>query len=230
MAKLNFTKDKIFSIISHDLRSPIASLQAVLGLLQSKQINVEEFKQATTGLQKQVQQLSNSLDELLTWSRAQLHGIKPAPANIKLKSLVYEVVSVTRISARTKGIIVTTKVLPETEVFCDPNMLKSVITNLLSNAIKFTPVGGAVSLSAGLEGDLVRITVDDTGIGIPAENMEKILNPSVHFSTRGTSNEKGTGLGLAMCREFIGKNNGTFSIQSEDGKGSKFMVMLPARA
>ena len=228
MEKLNFTKDKIFSIISHDLRSPIASLQAVLGLLRDEHISVDEFKKASSGLEKQVQQLRNSLDELLTWSKAQLHGITAEPELILLKPLVSEVVSVNKIAAREKNIIVTTNIPDDPLVYCDPNMLKSVITNLVTNAIKFTPVGGAVSVFSQKEKDKVIICVEDTGVGIPADNLEKILNPSVHFTTRGTQNEKGTGLGLVMCREFIAKNKGTMEIKSEDGKGSRFTILLPA--
>lgn len=228
MEKLNFTKDKIFSIISHDLRSPIASLQAVLSLLRSDHISVDEFKTASAGLEKQVQQLRNSLDELLTWSKAQLHGMKAEPENIQLKPLVSEVISVNRIAARDKNIIVTTNIANDPEVYCDPNMLKSVITNLVTNAIKFTPVGGAVSIFCRKGIDKIVICVEDTGIGIPTENLEKILTPSIHFTTRGTNNEKGTGLGLVMCRDFISKNGGTLEIKSEDGKGSLFTITLPA--
>ncbi len=226
--KVNFTKDKIFSIISHDLRSPIGSLQAVLGLLQRGQLTELEFKKAAAGLEKQVGQLKDSLDELLTWSKAQLHGINPEPENLLLKPLIYEVVTVNRIAARYKTIIITTKIPSEVSVFCDPNMLRSVITNLITNAIKFTPIGGAISITGNTENGKSRIIVEDTGLGIPRDNLEKILNPTVHFTTRGTNNEKGTGLGLIMSSEFILKNNGSFEIESEDGNGSKFIITLPS--
>lgn len=229
MEKLNFTKDKIFSIISHDLRSPIGSLQALLLLLQNDHMGIDEFKKATSGLEKQVQQLSSSLDELLTWSRAQLHGINPAPTNIKLKPLISEIVSVHKIVARNKKIIITTSVPADIEVYCDLNMLKSIITNLATNAIKFTPVGGAISIFAKRDSNQICIYVEDTGVGIPAENMEKILSTTIHFTTRGTNNEKGTGLGLVMCSEFISKNNGSLHIKSEDGKGSLFEIKFPIR-
>ncbi len=227
MEKLNFTKDKIFSIISHDLRSPIASLQAVLTLLQNDHIGVDEFKKATSGLEKQVQQLSSSLDELLTWSRAQLHGINPEPMMVKLKPLISEIISVNKIAARNKKIIITSSVPADMEAYCDLNMIKSVITNLTTNAIKFTPVGGAVSIFTKRDNNQACIYVEDTGVGIPAENMDKILSTTVHFTTRGTNNEKGTGLGLVMCNEFVSKNNGLFQIKSEDGKGSLFSIKLP---
>jgi signal transduction histidine kinase len=228
MEKLNFTKDKIFSIISHDLRSPIGSLKAVLSLLKDEHIGIDEFKKATAGLEKQVHQLSASLDELLTWSKAQLHGINPNPEEFRLKPIIGEVITVNKIAARNKTIIITTNIPSDITVYCDSNMLKSVITNLTTNAIKFTPVGGAISIEGKKENNHVIICVEDTGVGIPQENMEKIMSASTHFSTRGTNNEKGTGIGLAMCNEFVLKNNGTFKIKSEDGKGSRFIISLPA--
>ena len=227
--KINFTKDKIFSIISHDLRSPIGSLQALLGMLNREQLSEQEFKKASAGLQKQVDQLKDSLDELLTWSKAQLHGINPEPEVVPLKTLIYEVVTVNRPTARNKKIIITTNIPSEITAFCDPNMLRSVITNLITNAIKFTPVGGAISISCKNENATAKIAVEDTGLGIPKENLVKILSPTIHFTTRGTNNEKGTGLGLIMCREFIQKNNGSFEVESEDGKGSIFLLTLPSQ-
>ena len=227
--KINFTKDKIFSIISHDLRSPIGSLQALLGMLNREQLSEQEFKKASAGLQKQVDQLKDSLDELLTWSKAQLHGINPEPEVVPLKTLIYEVVTVNRPTARNKKIIITTNIPSEITAFCDPNMLRSVITNLITNAIKFTPVGGAISISCKNENATAKIAVEDTGLGIPKENLVKILSPTIHFTTRGTNNEKGTGLGLIMCHEFIQKNNGSFEVESEDGKGSIFLLTLPSQ-
>ena len=230
MEKLNFTKDKIFTIISHDLRSPIASLQSLLTLLNDDTIGKEDFKKATVGLEKQVFQLRNSLDELLTWSKAQLHGINPAPELVNLRQAVMQVVSVLKVAARGKRIIITTQLDSDLEVYCDPNLLHSILTNLVSNAIKFTPVGGAISISAEAGEKETVIQVEDTGVGISSENIKKILNPSILFTTRGTNNEKGTGLGLAMCKEFVEKNGGTFEVRSEDGKGSRFIISLPTKA
>jgi len=230
MEKLNYTKDKIFSIISHDLRSPIASLQSLLVLLNNEHISANDFKKATDGLEKQVTQLRSSLDELLTWAKAQLHGINPAPEMIKIRELISQIITVSKVAARNKKIIITTSIESNLQAICDPNMFQSIMTNLISNAIKFTPVGGAVSISAERIDSKVKIEVEDTGIGIPAENIPKILNPTDLFTTRGTSNEKGTGLGLGMCSEFVSKNNGTFEIVSEDGKGSRFIVWLPAES
>lgn len=229
LEKMNFTKDKIFSIISHDLRSPIGSLQGLLALVNDDTISKEDFKKASQGLEKQVFQLRSSLDELLTWARAQLHGINPVPEELIVRDQIMKVVNLLRNPARDKRIVVTTQIESDVKVFCDPNMLHSVLMNLVNNGIKFTPVGGAITLTAELKVNGTLITVEDTGIGIPAENIDKILNPTVLFTTRGTNNEKGTGLGLAMCMEFVKKNNGTFSILSEDGKGSQFVIMLPSK-
>jgi two-component system, sensor histidine kinase and response regulator len=225
--KINFTKDKIFSIISHDLRSPINSFQGLLGLLQQKRLSEDEFKTATATLEKQVSQLKTTLDELLAWSKAQLHGINPEPQQILLRPLVGEMVALNRIAARNKTIIITTNIKTEATAYCDPNMLKSALTNLISNAIKFTPTGGAITITSLQDHDKTKIIIEGTGLGITEENLAKILNPTIHFTTRGTSNEKGTGLGLKMSKEFIEKNRGTFEIESEDGKGSRFTITLP---
>lgn len=225
--KINFTKDKIFSIISHDLRSPISSFQGLLGLLQRGHLSEEEFRVATSTLEKQVAGLKTTMDELLTWSKAQLHGINPEPQQILLQPLVGEMVALNRMAARTKTIIITTNIKTEATAYCDPNMLKSVLTNLISNAIKFTPAGGAITITSIQDHDKTKIAIEDTGLGITEENLAKILNPTIHFTTRGTSNEKGTGLGLKMSKEFIEKNRGTFEIKSEDGKGSRFTITLP---
>lgn len=228
MEKMNFTKDKIFSIISHDLRSPIASLQSLMSLVNQDAIGEEDFKKATKGLEKQVAQLSSTLDELLTWSKAQLHGINPEPTEIYLREAIMQVISTLRASARFKKIIITTHLESDLKVYCDPNMLHSILTNFISNAVKFTPVGGAIAVFAEeVKNEQVQIKIEDTGIGISKENIKKVLNPSVLFTTRGTNNEKGTGLGIAMSAEFIQKNNGKLDIQSEDGKGSSFIFTLP---
>ncbi len=228
MEKLNFTKDKIFSIISHDLRNPIGSLKSMLELLKNEHISPEEFKKISIDLNKQVGQLHVSLDEMLTWSKAQLHGINPEPELTLLRPLVQKISTVSKMAARNKKIILTTSISGKTEVFCDPNMLTSVISNLFSNAIKFTSKGGAISLFTEVKNGHVKICIEDTGVGISKENLNKILSKDIHHTTLGTNNEKGTGLGLIMSREFVEKNNGIFSINSKEGQGSIFTIQLPS--
>ena|GEM_PF-6342791 len=228
--KLSFTKDKIFSILSHDLRSPIASLKAALSLLQKKQVSEGEFLKITTGLEKQVEQLGYSLDELLTWSKSQLKGINPMPEFILLQPVIEEIVAVHEASARSKKIILSSSVPSGLFVYCDPNMFKSVLTNLLTNALKFTKPGGLVTLTAEQLKETTVIRLKDTGVGIPSKNIIRILDPLDHFTTRGTNNEKGTGIGLVMCQEFIEKNNGKLTIESEPNKGTVIVIELPKKA
>jgi signal transduction histidine kinase len=227
LEKQNFTKDKIFSIISHDLRSPVASLHALLGLLSNKHVTEEEFKNATHGLEGQVEQLRFSLDELLMWSKSQLKGITPQPQLLQLRPVIKDVLAANVHIAKRKKLTLTTNVSDDLMAYCDFNMISSVISNLVTNAVKFTKEGGSVTVTGERDKDYSWISVEDTGVGISSEDLEKILNPHNHFTTRGTNNEKGTGLGLVMCNEFIEKNNGKLTIQSQVGNGSRFTVQLP---
>jgi len=230
MEKLNFTKDKIFSIISHDLRSPIGSLKVVLSLLKDDNITIEEFKKATSGLENQVDLLHKSLGDMLVWSKAQLTGINSNPMKLKVRDVVQEVMELSKFGARSKKIIMTQKVSHDTVVYCDKGMFRSVISNLLTNAIKFTHNGGAVSVYEQHDEKEVQVIVEDTGIGMSNENIENMLNSTTHFTTSGTNNEKGTGLGVIMCKEFIEKNKGSLIVESNEGKGSRFIVTLPMSA
>ena len=227
LEKQNFTKDKIFSIISHDLRSPVASLHSLLGLLSDKHVTEQEFKKATLGLESQVEQLRFSLDELLMWSKSQLKGINPQPQILKLKSVIKDIIAANIPIARRKKLIMTSNIPDDLVAYCDSNMLISVISNLVTNAMKFTKEGGAISVTGKMDHVHAFIYVEDTGVGISSENLEKILTPNNPFTTRGTNNEKGTGLGLLMCNEFIFKNNGKLIIKSEEGKGSLITIQLP---
>lgn len=227
LAKSNFTKDKIFSIISHDLRSPLNTLQGMLSLFKVGTLSEKDAKSYAEQLEKQVIQLNSSLEELLMWSSGNIQGIKVMPETVVLRPLIQEIMTIAKMRARTKGIIVTSNLPTDIGVFCDRNMLKSIITNLLTNAIKFTPRGGAISISAENNDQMVEISVEDTGVGISAENIIKIKN-ATHFTTRGTENEKGTGLGVAMCKDFVERNKGQLNINSEEGKGSTFCITLPS--
>ena len=228
LQKLNYTKDKIFSIKSHDLKSPIGSLKGLLNLLKDKRITAEEFKKATSGLEKQVNQLYQSLDEMLIWSKSQLHGLTPKPDTIELRNLIHEIVTVNKLAARSKKIILTLSVPNDLSVYCDFNMLKSVVHNLISNAIKFTNERGAVSVHGYSMNGQTYIVIEDTGVGISDEDILKILDKNVHYTTYGTNNEKGTGLGVIMCKDFVEKNNGQFLIKSEPGKGTSIEINLPS--
>jgi signal transduction histidine kinase len=228
MEKLNFTKDKIFSIISHDLRSPIGSLKGLLSLLKDDNLTIDEFKKATSGLENQVDLLHKSLGEMLVWSKAQLTGVNPEPRVVSLREVAQEVVQINKLAARKKKIILVCKISRETKVFCDPDMLRSIIMNLVTNALKFTPNGGAVSVYEKSGEGHLQLLVEDTGVGIAQNDIEKMLSSSTHFTTYGTNNEKGTGLGMIMCREFVEKNSGEMSVSSEHGKGTTFTITLPS--
>jgi signal transduction histidine kinase len=172
-------------------------------------------------------QAFNLLDNLLHWSRARTGRINLQPVPVDLNSLVTINISLLEISAIEKNIHVTHSVKPKTFVQCDENMISTVIRNLLSNAIKFTRPAGKITITSHEKPNTHDISITDTGVGINEENLGKLFRIDTHFSTTGTANEEGTGLGLILCREFVTLNNGSIRVVSKPGKGSTFTVELP---
>ncbi len=224
LEQANATKNKFFSIIAHDLGNVFNGLIGLSNLLITTPVdNVETMLPLFKQNSKKGYDL---LINLLEWSRVQTGKMKATPKELDLKSLVYRNIGLLENQANTKQIKMVYDI-ENTLVFADEHMLNTVIRNLLSNAIKFTPEHGKVVISSKKEENWVEISISDTGIGIPAGDIEKLFRIDVSHSTRGTNNEQGTGLGLILCKEFVEKNNGTITIQSEEGKGSQFFIRLP---
>jgi signal transduction histidine kinase len=167
------------------------------------------------------------LENLLEWSRSQTGRIQMKPENIDLYKLVDDNVDFLQNQAGNKKIQLINKVASPTHVHADDNMLNTVIRNLISNAIKYTGEGGSITVSSYEKDGMVKISVIDTGIGIKPENIEKLFRIDVNYSTKGTADETGTGLGLILCKEFISRNKGEIWVESELGKGSTFKFTLP---
>lgn len=223
-------KDKIFSILSHDLRSPVASLSSILPLLSSGGLSAGEIATLTNKLTLQVSSLNNILDDLLLWSKNQMQGVSDVHAiDFNLYDLVALNDNLLRDLADQKNIHITNNVPSILLVHADRQHINIVIRNLVLNAIKFTKPGGAVSVSAAEQPDKVVIKIADTGIGMTADQISKLFNLSTHFTTYGTGNEKGTGLGLLLCKEFIDANEGAIYVASKPGEGSVFSVELPRK-
>jgi len=227
---LNATKDKFFSIIAHDLISPFNSIIGFSELLSSeaKNLDMGTITQYAGIIHHSGNQALLLLQNLLDWARIQQGRFTFCPRNILLKEISAEAVSVVSAAAAQKKILVINNVSPKLIVNADENMLRTLIRNLVSNAVKFTGQGGRIEITAKTAGNMVKISVSDTGVGIPDQELKKLFNIGSSFSTRGTNNEKGTGLGLILCREFAEKHGGTIRAESKEGAGSIFHFTIPA--
>jgi signal transduction histidine kinase/ligand-binding sensor domain-containing protein len=227
----NNTKDKFFSIIAHDLKSPFNALLGLSEFMVEDYDNIseEEKKSYLVTFKNSVQEVFKLVQNLLTWSRAQRGYVQYNPDLIDLKLLIEENININRQQAVKKNIELYSDLRKSMIVWADQNMIDTVLRNLISNAIKFTEKRGLVNIKVEEQPDEVIISVIDTGIGMDVETQKKLFLLDEKMSTRGTENEHGTGLGLILCQEFISKNNGTLRISSTLGKGSTFTFTLPKR-
>lgn len=227
--RLNETKDKIFAIISHELRSPVGNLLSMLKILRDFRIFGDEQK-AKTFLDLAIKNAGTTfslLENLLFWAKSQRNDITYSPQVFSLEKLVQEVANMLSEVIADKNIEIELKLTSTSEVYADRIMLHTVVRNLLNNATKFTPKNGKIAISVEKQKQTATLSVQDTGVGIPPENMAKLFDPKEHVSTFGTSNEKGSGLGLKLCKEFVDINQGKINVESKEGKGSRFYVTLP---
>ncbi len=230
---INAEKDKFFSIIAHDLRSPFNSFLGLTQVMDEEldKLNMDEIKQIASGMKKSADNLFQLLENLLQWARMQQGLIAFAPAIIKLLPLVNESAATIIESAHQKGIKTTCDIAGEIEVFADSNMLQSILRNLLSNAVKFTNNGGDIVISArAVENDRIEIAIKDSGIGMSQNIMDKLFHIDARVNRKGTQNEPSSGLGLLLCKEFIEKHNGRIWVESEENKGSTFYFTIPSKA
>lgn len=223
---VNGEKNKLFSIVAHDLRSPLASIQSYLELLTAFPLKEEEKKEIELKLLSLTKNTSNMMANLLSWSKSQLEGVQVNIQTLNLMKTLRDMLKVETSIAHEKEIILTHHIDENIYVRADANMLLLVIRNLINNAIKFTPEGGNIQIMAAVTDDC-RITVIDSGNGI-AESDQKHVFSLKAKSTFGTNNEKGVGLGLILCKEFIELQNGSIEFISTQGSGTSFMVSVPA--
>ena len=187
----------------------------------------EEIKEFIGHSYSGAKNLMALLENLLEWSRVQIGSISFTPSQLHVESIVDEIFSLFHQFAKTKNINLEKKIDEGTTVFADKNMLTTILRNLVSNGIKFTNDGGVIEISAGVRDNKTFIVVKDSGIGITEENLKKLFRIDLSFSTPGTNKERGTGLGLLLCYELAQKNKGKISVESEVGKGTKFILTLP---
>ncbi|EAY24248.1 membrane protein, putative [Microscilla marina ATCC 23134] len=226
---LNSIKAKLFSIISHDLRSPINSIQGVLHLMNSDDLSSQEVKSLSNKLNNQVQITQNLLDNLLYWSKLQMQGINVNYTKVNLFQLAENTLHLFDTS-NSKKLKLHNVVQEDAYAWADANMVALIIRNLIANAVKFTPYGGSITVKVcSNDQDYLKVSINDTGVGIAADNIPLIFDQAAHFSTPGTAQEKGTGLGLMLCQEFVEKNHGKIWVESTLGEGSSFIFTLPKR-
>lgn len=222
----NLTRNKLFSIVSHDLRGPIANLNELIRLMQSGIITDKEFRELLPELSRQTIITSELLENLLNWSKSNLKGDAIKPVRVCLANSTDEAINLYKTQADLQQISLVNNVHKNHCVFADKDMISLVIRNLLSNAIKFSKTGGIVVFGSTKNIANIEFSVTDNGKGISDADIEHVMSDE-YFSTPGNRGEKGTGLGLVLCREFIEKNGGAISISSMEGKGTRVSFTLP---
>jgi len=229
LKELNATKDKLFSIIAHDLRSPFSGILGISELLSSniKEYEINKTQNLIEDISNQAKNTLTLLDNLLNWANSQTNKIQFRPTKNILKNLIEEITDVLSSFAKTKNISIKYFQIFEIEVYADQNMLKTVLRNLISNAIKFTNIDGQIEILGEDYLHFNKISVKDSGIGIDEKTQKQLFKLDNNTKTVGTANEKGSGLGLILCKEFIEKHNGKIWVESKLGEGSKFIFTLP---
>jgi signal transduction histidine kinase/ligand-binding sensor domain-containing protein len=222
----NYTKDKLFSIISHDMRGPIHQVREIFNMIESGYISADEFRtQLMPDLKERVTYVATLTDNLLHWARGQMEGIQVKPSVFNVLDIINENINLLSSQALNKSINLVSESQESFYVHADKDMIKLVLRNLISNAIKFTPENGTIEVKTRIEDGYARVSVRDTGTGLSPEDVTKIQDKE-YFTKYGTAGEKGSGLGLMLCREFVEKNEGQLTIESKLNAGSIFTFSL----
>jgi len=229
LEELILTKDKLFSIIGHDLKNPFAVLLGASKLLLTyvEKNDLAKVESKAKMIHNASKQGHSLLENLLEWGRAQTGIIKCTPAYMNLKDKVSRSVRDVEGQAKNKNIIVSNEVPHDFYIVADENLLNVVFRNLLSNAIKFTHINGSVTIKAQMNGEMAEVSVIDTGIGIPKEHQDKLFRIDTNYQRKGTAEEESTSLGLILCKEFIEKHGGKIWVESEENMGSEFKFIIP---
>ncbi|MBR8536219.1 hypothetical protein KDU71_11675 [Carboxylicivirga sediminis] len=229
LQQANVTKDKLFSIIGHDLKSPFAAQTSIIELILAdyKHYEKEDIKEILKTIQHSAHQGLDLLGNLLDWSKQQNNLIKQQVAPVRLASLVQEAQALLAHNLAHKQILLINDVDPKATVCADSNMIKTVLRNIISNAIKYTNNEGKISISTDTDEHNDFLKISDTGIGMTEEQINRLFNIENNISTPGTNNEPGTGLGLLLCKELAERNNAKILVESQIGKGSTFTIVFP---
>jgi two-component system, sensor histidine kinase and response regulator len=227
LAGLNATKNRMFSIISHDLKAPIFALRTLFQNMHQFNVPAADIKAMVPEILKDINNTTSLMENLLQWSKSQMQADAVRRQVLQMRTLVEDITMLLRQQIKAKELLLQVKKESEALAYADRNMIHSVVRNLVANAIKFTPKGGNITI--GIEeakGEKINFYVEDTGVGISEEALEKITRQNF-YTTSGTASESGTGLGLLLCTEFLVKNNSRLEIESVPGRGSRFSFLLP---
>lgn len=225
LSQLNTTKDKIFAILSHDLRSPVAALKNYMMLINWGALNQMEFTDATKGLNTQLNQVHSMVENVLNWSITQMEGMTPKKQMIKVFDVVQEQIQLMESVLSMKNIETENNISPKAEILIDKNHLEIIIRNLLQNAVKFTENNGKIMIGLIENNNISKLQITDNGVGIAKEKLTDLFQLSKSTSSLGTNNEQGTGLGLTLVKELVELNNGKIGVTSEIGIGTTFSIL-----
>lgn len=232
LESLNDQKNRFFSIIAHDLRSPFTALLGYTTMLSqgADKMPIEKVADAAESINTSAKRLHTLLENLLEWARVEMGGLKTNPQVLDLQEIATRCVDLYSSATEDKGLVVETDIQAQT-VYADEYCVETVVRNLLANAIKFSPPGSKISIqSTNRDEDEVLVRVTDEGAGMDADRVSTLFDISKNSSTPGTSGEKGTGLGLVLCKELAERNGGSISVQSAPGQGTRILLTLPAKA
>lgn len=229
LEEVNQVKDKLFSIVSHDLKDSISSIKAFLDLLKEDSISKEEFRALIPELSENANNASSLLFNLLNWSKSQMQNLEPKPELFNIQDVFRTKMALVEQKVEDKRIVL----IDESQrdfVYADRSMVEIVIQNLITNAVKFSRTGDVITVSNQDVNGKALICIEDTGVGISRENIDKLFNANKNFTTVGTKNEKGTGLGLTIAKDLVELNDGKIWVESTVNVGSKFFIELPKAA
>lgn len=224
--ELSNLKTRLISILSHDLSSPLNSLQGLLQLKKHNLLSAQELDHHSEKVKKSIENVLDMLQNLVRWSSTQLEGFKSIKEKIDLQKTIAEVIESVEITASMKNITILNQIKNTDQLILDPEILKLVTRNFITNSIKFSHPGAFVVITSNVQADSFTLSVQDTGIGMSQEDLNKLFVPK-KLSRMGTQNESGSGIGLVITKEFAEMMNGTISVNSEEGKGSTFSVTFP---
>ncbi|WP_298310030.1 hybrid sensor histidine kinase/response regulator [uncultured Aquimarina sp.] len=229
LKKLNKLKDNIFSIISHDVRSPLATLDGLLQLFDDDQhiLSEEELREYTGVVRLELNKVQTLLDNLLYWAKSQLANMQDTKSNVDVYEITQEVLSLFEERTKKKKLNLHNNIDPDYVIYADKNMLSFVIRNLLANAVKYTLDEGIITINAEFLIDSVKVSIKDNGIGMRSETLENLFKDRTVDTQTGTSGEMGTGLGLVLCKDLIEQSGGSISVKSVSGEGSEFIFIIP---
>ena len=226
LEEVNQVKDKLFSIVSHDLKDSISSIKAFLDLLKEDSISKDEFYELIPELSENANNANSLLFNLLNWSKSQMQNLEPKPELFNIQDVFHTKIALVEQKVEDKRIVL----IDESQrdfVYADKSMVEIVIQNLITNAVKFSRTGDVITVSNQDVNGKALICIEDTGVGISRDNMDKLFNANKNFTTVGTKNEKGTGLGLTIAKDLVDLNNGRIWVESTQNVGSKFFIELP---